>query len=152
MNQNKKSVWSVIILVATIISLVLLIVNVTVTATSIPAVATTVKQAAAQQGLSQAETELLVGTMIGSVVAGLIIGSAIDILRIIGGFLFSLKGRWGVFCIVMSIISGAFSVYTFISALVNKSPVATIVIAAVDLVLCILLIVACFKHYAENKE
>lgn len=152
MVQNKKSVWSVIILVATIISLILLIAQVVTTAVAIPTAVQLVRTEGGKQGLPADQIELLVAAAIGSIVAGLVAGSIIEILRIIGGFLFSLKGRWGVFCIVMAIISGAFSVYTLISAITTKSGAGTIVIAAIDLVICVLLIVACFKHYAENKK
>ena len=150
--KNKTSVWSIIILIATIISLILLVSEIIILATSMPAVSAAAKQAAIDQGIPQQEIDLVVSIAVGAAVGTFVFASILDILKIIGGFLFSLKGRWGIFCIVMAILGGIGSVYSLINAIVNKSGTGAIVTNAIGIAIDVLLIVACFKHRAENQE
>ena len=149
MAENKKSIWSLIILVSTIISLVLLIVAVVLLAIGAPAVLETGKQAAIDAGASADEAAVIAtGVLIGVIVV-FVLSSIFDILKIIGGFMFSLKGRWGIFCIVVSILSAVGAIGTLISDISNKAAVGSIIVSALNLAVSALLVVACFKHKLE---
>ena len=150
--KNKTSVWSIIILIATIISLILLVTQVIVLATGMPALSAAARQEAINQGVPQQDIDLVVSLAIGAAVGSFVFVSILDILKIIGGFLFSLKGRWGIFCIVMAILGAVGSTYSLISGIVSKSGAGTIVTNVIGLIVDVLLIVACFKHRAENQE
>ena len=150
--KNKTSVWSIIILIATIISLILLVTEIIVLATGMPTISATARQAAIDQGIPQQEIDLVVSIAVGTAIGTFVFASILDILKIIGGFLFSLKGKWGIFCIVMAILGAIGSTYSLINGIVAKSGAGTIVTNVIGLIIDILLIVACFKHRAENKE
>lgn len=90
------------------------------------------------------------GNVFGAYVALSVITFALTILEIAGGFLLSLKGKWGPFVIVMSILSVLTSASSFF-ALVRTGSAANIVLAALDLVLSILIVVAAFKVEALGK-
>ena len=152
MAQNKKSIWSTIILVCTILTLVILVATIVVTTVGIPAALEQAKQAAAGQGLSPEEIELAASVAIGAIVVALVLASILEIFEVIGGFLFSLKGRWGIFCIVISILSSVSSLYSVISSITQKSSALTITFGFLGLAVNILFCVACFKHYQENKQ
>ena len=151
MAKNKMSIWALIILIATIISLVLLITAVVTTVIGIPAVTETAKQTAIEQGLTAEEANIAAAAAVGILIAALVFSSIFDILKIIGGFMFSLKGRWGIFCIIVSIISLAMGVWALISGIKNKVGVATVITDSVSVAISLLLVIACFKHRAENK-
>ena len=145
------SIWAVIILVATIISLVLLVTSIALTAIGIPGVMETAKQAALDEGVSADEANIIAGAAIGVIIAALVFSSIFDILKIIGGFMFSLKGRWGIFCIIVSILSLAGGVWSLISDISNKVGAANIITDSLSVALSLLILVACFKHRAEVK-
>ena len=145
------SIWAVIILVATIISLVLLVTSIVLTAIGIPGVMETAKQAALDEGVTADEANILAVAAIGVIIAALVFSSIFDILKIIGGFMFSLKGRWGIFCIIVSLISLATGVWSLISNISNKVGVGTIITDSLSVALSLLIVVACFKHRAEIK-
>lgn len=151
MAQNKHSIWSVIILIATIVSLVLLVSSIVMTAIGIPSVLELAKQTAIDSGVTAEEAELIAGIAVGAVIVALVFSSIFDILKIIGGFMFSLKGRWGIFCIVVSIISVATGIWSLISNITNHVAVGSIVVSSIGLAISVLLCVACFKHRAELK-
>lgn len=152
MPTNKRSVWSTIILVTTILSLILLALSITLMSLALPSVQKAAYDAAmAQPGMTQADAELIATIAVGGVVAAVVASSVLDVFRIIGGFFFSLKGRWGIFCIVVSIISVALGLWSLISNIVNKAPVGNIVVDGISLAVAALFCVACFKHRAENK-
>ncbi|MBO6286495.1 MAG: hypothetical protein J6O18_09340 [Bacilli bacterium] len=149
--KNKTSVWSIIILIASIISLILLVSEIIVVTVGMPAVQEAARQAAADQGLTQQEIDLAVSVAVGAVIGGLVAGCIFDVFKIIGGFLFSLKGRWGVFCIVVAILGAIGSVVSLINGITNKAGAGTIVTNVISIAIDVLLIVACFKHRAENR-
>lgn len=151
MAKNKMSIWAVIILVATIISLVLLVTSIVLTTIGIPGVMETAKQAALDEGVTADEANILAVAAIGVIIAALVFSSIFDILKIIGGFMFSLKGRWGIFCIIVSLISLATGVWSLISNISNKVGVGTIITDSISVALSLLIVVACFKHRAEIK-
>ena len=149
--QNKKSVWSTIILVCTIITLILLVASIVVTSLGAPAIADAAKKAAVDQGLTPSEADLAATVAVGAIYAALVVGAIFDVFRIVGGFLFSLKGRWGIFCIVVSIISIASGVWSLVSDFTNHAAVSSIIINVVGLLVAVLYCIACFKHRAENN-
>ena len=151
MAQNKKSVWSLIILICTIATLVILVGTIIVTSVGLPAVLEAAKQAAIAEGASASDADLVAGVVGGVAIAVLVISSIFYLFEILGGFLFSLKGRWGIFCIVIAIISLAFAVYSLINGITNNSGAGTIVINAISLAVNLLFVVACFKHLQENR-
>ena len=151
MAKNKMSFWAVFILVLTIISTVMFAISVIGFATGIGPAETLARQEAVKQGLSGQDVDLAVALVVGALVAAFAISSILDVFQIVGGFLFSLKGRWGIFCIVMAILSAAGNTFELISAITNKSGALTIVSASIMLVVSVLLVVACFKHRAENR-
>ena len=152
MAKNKMSVWAVIILIAAIISLALLIVSAVTVIAGIPAATETAKQAAIDGGSTAEEANLAASIAIGVVIVAFVFASIFDILKIIGGFMFSLKGRWGIFCIVVSIISLALGVWSLASNVSNKVGIATIISSSTGLAISLLLCVACFMHRAEIKR
>ena len=147
--KNKMSIWAIIILIATIISLILLAVTVIVTVVGIPAATAAAKQAAIDAGTPEAEVNLVVGIAVGAIVGALIFASIFDVLKIIGGFMFSLKGKWGIFCIVVSILSAIGAIWSLSTTIANRGSVGTIVTDIITLLVNVLLVVACFKHRAE---
>ena len=152
MPKNKTSVWSVIILVATIISLILLATSATLTSLAIPEAYNQALAAAQQQGATGQDAEFAASLAVTVIIVALVFASAFDVLKIVGGFLFSLKGRWGVFCIVVSILSLVFGIWSLISNITNKAGVGTIVTGSISLAVSVLLVIACFKHRAENQK
>ena len=116
MSKNKMSLWAVIILVATIISLALLVTSIAVTAVAIPVALQTAKDAAmAEGGITPEEADLVAGIAIAVMIVALVLSSVFDVLKIIGGFMFSLKGRWGIFCIIVSILSFASGIFALVT-------------------------------------
>ena len=152
MAKNKMSVWAVIILVSTIIALALLIISAVTVIAGIPAATEAAKQAAINAGSTAEEANLAASIAIGVVIAAFVFASIFDILKIIGGFMFSLRGRWGIFCIVVSIISLALGVWSLASNVSNKVGIATIISSSMGLAISLLLCIACFMHRAEIKR
>ena len=151
MAQNKKSIWSTIILIATIISFVLLVAAIVVLALGIPAVSEAAKQGAIEGGATAEEAGTIAGIAVAAVIVAFVFASVFDVLKIIGGFMFSLKGRWGLFCIIVSIISLATGIWSLIRDITKGVAVGSIVVSVLSLLVSILLCVACFKHRAELK-
>lgn len=146
---NKKSIWSTIILIATVVSLILLVIALVVLIVGVPATRELVKQAAIEGGFSEEEAAAigLIATI--TLIVAFVITSIFDILKIIGGFLFSLKGKWGLFCIVVSILGAIGAVFSLFANIRNKGAVGSIVVDVITLAVDVLLVVACFKHKAE---
>ena len=151
--KNKKSIWSTIILIVALVTLVLLVISVVSTIMDLANVEAAVRAEAEKQGVDEeAAIVLAIGLAQGAIIAGLVIGSIFDVLEIIGGLLFSLKGKWGMFCIVASIIALVFGFIRVITNSTNGSDGLTIALNFVDLILAILFCIASFKHRKENKE
>ena len=150
-NKNKSSIWAVIILIATILSLVVLASTIAISVVTLPDTLANAKQAAIDSGATAGEAELAASIALGAFIAALVFASAFDVLKIIGGFMFSLKGRWGIFCIIVSIMSAVGGFWNLINDITNKSPIANIIVAIAGLAINVVLVIACFKHYAENK-
>ena len=152
MAQNKKSIWSVIILIATIVSLALLIAGIVTLVIGVPATSEAARQAAIDAGATADEAKVIAAVAIGSIIGVFVASSILDVLKIIGGFMFSLKGRWGIFCIIVSILGAIGAVVGLITDIRNKAGVSSIVIDSLTLAVDALLVFACIKHKMENAK
>ena len=150
--KNKLSVWSLIILITTIASLILLATSIILSAVGIPTVMAFAKQTAIDQGLPEADVALAVNIAVIILIVTLVLASIFDILKVIGGFMFSLKGKWGMFCIVMAIISVISTVLSLISDIKNRAGTGDIVVNVVSIVVSLIYCYACFKHRAEVNQ
>lgn len=150
--KNKKSVWSTIILVVAILMALSVVISLVSLIVQIPVAREQAMETLLNQGVSESVAEAAVETAISSLVAGYIIGLTFNAFEAIGGFLFSLKGKWGMFCIVISILGVLVSGYNLYSYIGNKAGAGTIVLAVVSLLLSLLYCVACFMHRKENQE
>ena len=146
-NENKKSIWSAVILFTALVSLVLLIITAILTI----AVVVTAKDELIAEGMNPSEAAA--GALIASIVVFIIfiLISAFDILKIVGGFLFALKGKWSIFCIVVTLLAFASNLASMIYYINNAAEVGNIVIAVLDLVASGVLAFACIMHRRENK-
>ena len=152
MAQNKKSIWSIIILVASLVTLALLVTSIVLTAVGVPSALEVAKQEAIAAGSTAEEAELIAGVAIAVVVVVLVIGSLFDVFKVIGGLLFSLKGRWGIFCIVVAVLSIAGGIYSFINGLTNHAQASNTIIDGIKLAVSLLYGCACVMHFKENRE
>lgn len=149
MKQNKLSVWALIILVVTIISAILLVFSIVSTAVAMPTVMAAAKQAAEAEGAGEEAVKLAVNIAMGAVIAAVVISSIFSVLQIVGGFLFSLKGKWGVFCIVVALLGLAAAIYDLVNDISKHSGTLSIVVASITIAVNALMVVACFKHKQE---
>ena len=149
MAKNKTSVWSVIILIATIVSLVLFVAGIVTLAVSLPATRDAAVQAGIDSGVTEAEAQALglAAVVVAVVIFALV--SVLDILKIIGGFMFSLKGRWGIFCIIVSILGLVGAVVSLVNDITNHAGAGSFVVDSLSLVVDLLLVVACIMHKKE---
>ena len=151
MATNKKSGWSTVILVATIISLVVLIVSVISLVVSLPAASALAHDEAIKQGLSENDANLASALVIGSLVSAFAVGIVFDVMKVIGGFMFSLRGRGGMFCIIASAIAFASDIWSLVSNITNNAGALSIVVDVISMLVSCLLFVACLMHRKENK-
>ena len=149
MKQNKLSVWSIIILVVTVISLILLVFSIVSTAIAMPTVMAAAKQAAEAEGAGEDAVKLAMNIAMGAVIAAVVISSIFSVLQIIGGFLFSLKGKWGVFCIVVAILGLAAAIFDLVNDISKKAGAMSISVSSITIAVNALMVVACFKHKQE---
>ena len=147
--QNKKSIWSTIILIVAILTIITTTIEFVSVVTSIDKV----REVALEEADGDDSALLLVFVMASSLVTGAVIGVILAAFEIIGGFLFSLKGKWGTFCIVISIL-GIFAQGINLSNNLTTNGVLplTIVMNFVMLAIYIVYCIACFKHRSENLE
>ena len=150
--MKKLSVWSLIILITTVASLILLATSIILSVVGIPTIMAITKQAAIDQGIPEADIAMVVNIAIITIVVALVIASIFDILKIIGGFLFSLKGRWGIFCIVVAIISVVSTVIGLVNDIKNKAGGGEIAVNIMSIVVSAIYCFACFKHKAELTQ
>ena len=102
--KNKKSAWSNIILAISIIIVISIVVSLVSLMVQLPAAREVAEAEVARQGLPEATAQAVVDMAVSTVVAGVVLGVTFKVFEAIGGFLFSLKGKWGMFCVVVSII------------------------------------------------
>ena len=150
--KNKKSLWSNLILIIAIIMLVSIVISIVNLIVQLPAAREAAMQEAMAAGYSESVAEVAVDAVIGGVVAGFVLGLTFNAFEVIGGFLFSLKGKWGMFCVVIAAISLGFCTIRVFTNIGNGSDALTIILNIVDVILAAIFLVASIMHRKENKE
>ncbi|MBQ2070693.1 MAG: hypothetical protein II467_07195 [Bacilli bacterium] len=141
----KKSGWAMVVFIATLFEAALLVLSIVALVLSLGPVEQAARQAAQQSTTDQAAIEFAVNTAIAVVITAFVFGSALSVLQIIGGFLFSIKGRWGIFCIIMAILNLVSGVFSLVSDINNRAAVLSLVTSILGLLIAIVLVIACFK-------
>lgn len=155
--QNKKSIWSTLLLVATFLmlaSVVFAIVTViAVLPQTLEAAKEVARQEAAAQGYSVTEEVLDLAMSVAktAVIVSLVFVVIISGLEILGGFLFSLKGKWGIFCIVIGVLGVLGGIGNLMGITATTQP-ATIISDVISFLVSGLFCVASIMHYIENKK
>ena len=150
--KNKKSVWSNIILVISIIIVISIVISIVNLSIQLPVAKEAAMNEVTAQGYDASFAEAAVNAAIGAIVVGFVFGLAFNAFEAIGGFLFSLKGKWGMFCIVISAIALVFCAIRVLTNVGNGSDALTIVLNIVDVILAAIFLVASIMHRKENKE
>ena len=151
--QNKKSIWSTLLLVATLLMLASAVISIVTTIVTLPEIMEAAKEIAktelASRGytISEEALDMAMNTARTAAVMGLVFATLIAGLEVLGGLLFSLKGKWGIFCIVvgvLGIIGGFTNVFS--------STASTVVTNIIGLLVSGLFCVSSVMHYRENKQ
>lgn len=155
--QNKKSIWSTLLLIATFLMLASVVVSIITVIVVLPQTMDAAKEIARQEAAAQGVTvseevlEMAMNIAKSAVIVSLVFVIIIAGLEILGGFLFSLKGKWGIFCIVV----GVFGVLGGIGNLMGitaSTQAATIISDVISFLVSGLFCVASIMHYIENKK
>ena len=155
--QNKKSIWSTLLLVATVLMLVSVVVSIITVIVVLPqtmeAAKEVARQEAAAQGYSVSEEmlEMAMGVAKSAVIVSLVFVVIIAGLEILGGFLFALKGKWGIFCIVVGVLGVLGGIGNLMGITASTQP-ATIISDVISFLVSGLFCVASIMHYIENKK
>lgn len=155
--QNKKSIWSTLLLVATFLMLASVVVAIVTVIAVLPqtmeAAKEIARQEAAAQGVSVSEEvlDLAMSVAKSAVIVSLVFAVIISGLEILGGFLFSLKGKWGIFCIVIGVL-GVLGGIGNLMSITATTQAATIISDVISFLVSGLFCVASIMHYIENKK
>ena len=155
--QNKKSIWSTLLLVATFLMLASVVVSIITVIVVLPqtmeAAKEIARQEAAAQGVSVSEEvlEMAMNIAKSAVIVSLVFVIIIAGLEILGGFLFSLKGKWGIFCIVVGVL-GVLGGIGNLMGITASTQAASIISDVISFLVSGLFCVASIMHYIENKK
>lgn len=155
--QNKKSIWSTLLLIATFLMLASVVVSIITVIVVLPqtmdAAKEIARQEAAAQGVSVSEEvlEMAMNIAKSAVIVSLVFVIIIAGLEILGGFLFSLKGKWGIFCIVVGVL-GVLGGIGNLMGITATTQAATIISDVISFLVSGLFCVASIMHYIENKK
>ena len=155
--QNKKSIWSTLLLIATFLMLASVVVSIVTVIVVLPqtmeAAKEIARQEAAAQGVSVSEEvlEMAMNIAKSAVIVSLVFVIIIAGLEILGGFLFSLKGKWGIFCIVVGVL-GVLGGIGNLMGITATTQAATIISDVISFLVSGLFCVASIMHYIENKK
>ena len=155
--QNKKSIWSTLLLIATFLMLASVVVSIITVIAVLPqtmeAAKEIARQEAAAQGYSVSEEVLDLAMSVAktAVIVSLVFVIIIAGLEILGGFLFSLKGKWGIFCIVVGVL-GVLGGIGNLMGITASTQAATIISDVISFLVSGLFCVASIMHYIENKK
>ena len=155
--QNKKSIWSTLLLIATFLMLASVVVSIITVIVVLPqtmeAAKEIARQEAAAQGVSVSEEvlEMAMNIAKSAVIVSLVFVIIIAGLEILGGFLFSLKGKWGIFCIVVGVL-GVLGGIGNLMGITASTQAASIVSDVISFLVSGLFCVASIMHYIENKK
>lgn len=100
-------------------------------------------EATIELALEITKTGLIVGLVFAVIICG---------LEILGGFLFSLKGRWGVFCIVVGVLGVLFGIFDLTDLGNGQNTVGTILSTIFSFAVTVAFCLASIMHYIENKK
>ena len=153
--QNKKSVWSTILLIATFLMLASIVVSIVTMIVSLPTImeiARSIMMEEAGDKLDEASIELALQITKTGIIVGLVFAVIIYGLEVLGGFLFSLKGRWGVFCIVIGVLGVLFGIFDLTDLGNGQNTVGTILSTIFSFAVTVAFCVASIMHYIENKK
>ena len=150
--KNKKSVWSTIILVCTIIFTITFVISVVNYMVTLPTATEAAVNELVRQGYDEELAKSAVSTAMGLTTTLMVLVWTFKVFQSIGGFFFSLKGKWGKFCIVASIIVLVCSVIVLFNNIGQHAGALDIVLNIVDVVLAGLFCAACCMHSKENKQ
>ncbi len=154
---NKKSVWSTMLLVASALFLVLVIVNIVRSIIIMPVSMEQSRSiteeifASANYPYTEEDVEMTVQAAKVGFIVGLVFVSAIECLVSLGGFLFSRKGKWGMFCIIVGVIGVLIESFGF-KSLNKESEILTVVLTIIDFLVVLAFCVSSIMHYRENKK
>ncbi len=155
--QNKKSIWSTLLLVATFLMLASVVFAIVTVIAVLPqtmeAAKEIARQEAAAQGVSVSEEVLEMAMNIAKTAAivSLVFVAIISGLEILGGFLFALKGKWGIFCIVVGVLGVLGGIGNLMGITATTQP-ASIISDVISFLVSGLFCVASIMHYIENKK
>ena len=155
--QNKKSIWSTLLLIATFLMLASVVVSIITVIVVFPqtmeAAKEIARQEAAAQGVSVSEEvlEMAMNIAKSAVIVSLVFVIIIAGLEILGGFLFSLKGKWGIFCIVVGVL-GVLGGIGNLMGITASTQAASIISDVISFLVSGLFCVASIMHYIENKK
>ncbi len=155
--QNKKSIWSTLLLIATFLMLASVVVSIITVIVVLPqtmeAAKEIARQEAAAQGVSVSEEvlEMAMNIAKSAVIVSLVFVIIIAGLEILGGFLFSLKGKWGIFCIVVGVL-GVLGGIGNLMGITASTQAASIISDVISFLVSGLFCVASIMHYIENKK
>ena len=106
--------------------------------------------ASASYPYTEEDVDMTVRASEGLLIVGLIFVSAIECLVSLGGFLFSRKGKWGMFCIIVGIIGVLSKSFDFTN-LNKESEILTVVLTIIGFLAVLAFCVSSIMHYRENK-
>ena len=155
--QNKKSIWSTLLLVATFLMLASVVVSIITVIVVLPQTMEAAKEIARQEAAAQGVTvseevlEMAMNIAKSAVIVSLVFVILIAGLEILGGFLFSLKGKWGIFCIVVGVL-GVLGGIGNLMGITASTQAATIISDVISFLVSGLFCVASIMHYIENKK
>lgn len=150
--KNKKSVWSIIILVCTIIFTITFVISVVNYMVTLPTATEVAVNELVKQGYEEDLARGAVSTAMSMTTTLMVLVWTFKVFQLIGGFFFSLKGKWGKFCIVASIIVLVCSFIVMFNNIGQHADALTIVLNIVDVILAGLFCAACCMHRKENKQ
>ena len=155
--QNKKSIWSTLLLIATFLMLASVVVSIITVIVVLPQTMEAAKEIARQEAAAQGVTvseevlEMAMNIAKSAVIVSLVFVIIIAGLEILGGFLFSLKGKWGIFCIVVGVL-GVLGGIGNLMGITASTQAASIISDVISFLVSGLFCVASIMHYIENKK
>ena len=106
MNRLKNNAWAMVLFVVTSVALALAIANTIITIMGINEVVEAAIQATRETTPDATEEALQFAGAVakGAAIAAMVFALSFSVLIAIGGYMYSLKGKWGVFCLVVAIL------------------------------------------------
>lgn len=144
------------LLIASLLVLASIVLAIVVLAATLPEILEMAKelsrQTLAEQGyqVTEEQLDLAIQAVKTSMIAGLIFAALIEGIMALGGFLFSLKGKWGMFCIIVGILSVVVEIFGFTNLGEGTTP-ANVVSKIISFLIAGLFCLASIMHYRENK-